>query len=178
MKIRCDLHVNGESRKLLLVPGPNESAEHLGLKLAAFLLFWKEDPIVDPSIKTPALASYEFLPDLIALDEGGSCKLWVECGTATMHKMMKLSRRIPQARVVVLKENARGAQRLRADLGEEFKDTPERGEKIEIWAFPGDSFKDWMRSLGEKTEVYGESGELSINAVVNDVPVAADLQTF
>jgi hypothetical protein len=178
MKIRCDLHLNGETRKLLLVPGPNESFDHLGLKLAAFLLFWKFGPIVDPSIKTPALASYEFLPDLIALDEGGTCVLWVECGTATMHKMTKLTRRLPHARIVVLKENERGALRLRADVNDEFKTQPDRSAKVEIWAWQGDAFKDWMRALTEKTEVYGESGELSINAVVNDHPVVADFKAY
>ena len=35
MKFRCDLHLNGGSRKLILMPGPNETVEHLALKLAA-----------------------------------------------------------------------------------------------------------------------------------------------
>jgi len=178
VKIRCDLHVNGGNKKLLLVAGPSETEDHLALKLAAFLMFWEQDPIINPSVKTPFLASYEFLPDLIALDAGGDCKLWVECGTATMHKMTKLTRRLPNARIVVLKENERGAVRLRADVAELFKDQPDRAEKVEIWAWQGGSFKDWARALGEKTEVYGEAGELSINAVVNDTPVAVDFKTY
>ena len=30
MKIRCDLHINGEERKLILVPNINESFERVG----------------------------------------------------------------------------------------------------------------------------------------------------
>jgi hypothetical protein len=174
MRIRCDLHVNGGDKKLLLAPGPNENPDHLALKLAAFLLFWDQEPVVDPSIKIPALAGYEFLPDLIALDDTGACKLWVECDTATMHKMNKVTRRLPQARIVVIKPDERGAKRLRIDL----QNKNEREDKIEIWSWPGDSFKEWMKALAERTEVYGEAGGLSINAVVNDHPFAVDLKTF
>jgi hypothetical protein len=178
VKLRCDLHVNGGDKKLLLVAGPSETEDHLALKLAAYLMFWDQDPIASPSVKMPFLAAYEFLPDLIALDPTGDCKLWVECGTATMHKMTKLTRRLPNARVVVLKENERGAAQLRADVLELFKGQPERAERVEIWAWADGAFKDWARALAEKTEVYGEAGELSINAVVNDHPIAFDLKTY
>ncbi len=174
MKIRCDLHVNGGSRKLLLVPGPNEPGEHLALKLAAYLLFWDEDPIVDASVKTPALSQFEFLPDVLGLDEGGDIKLWVECGTATMHKLGKLVKRLSQARIVVLKESERDASRARKDV-EEHLDKPQR---VEILAWPGKGFREWVESVGEKTEVYGEAGGLMINAVVNERPALVEFKRF
>lgn len=172
MKIRCDLHVNGGSRKLLLVPGPNEPPSHLALKLAAYLLFWDQEPIVDASTKTPALAQYEFLPDVVCLDDAGDIKLWVECGTATMHKLSKLIRRLPvgRGRIVVLKETARDAQRLRREVDEQL----EKAHRVEILFWPGTSFQDWLRAIGEKTEVYGEASERMINAVVNEQPVLAE----
>jgi hypothetical protein len=174
MKIRCDLHVNGENRKLLLVPGPNELGERLALKLAGFLLFWTFDPKVDASIKTPALAQFEFLPDLVGLDDGGEIVLWVDCQTTTMNKLSKLTRRLPRARLVVLKEDERGAARLRADV-EAGIDRPQR---IEILSFPGTGFREWFGFLGEKAEVYGDSTERLINVVVNGHPVAADFKAF
>ncbi len=172
MKIRCDLHVNGGSRKLLLVSRPNEPAEHLGLKLAACLLFWDQEPIVDASTKTPALADYEFLPDVVALDDAGDIKVWVECGTSTMNKLLKLTRRVPvgRGRIVVLKETQRDAERLRREVTAQL-DKPER---VEILYFPEGAFRDWTSALGERTEVYGEASELMINAVVNDRPVLAE----
>ncbi len=174
MKLRCDLHVNGGSRKLLLVPGPNEPDEHLALKLAAYLLFWDREPIMAATTKTPALAQYEFLPDVLGLDEAGDIRLWVECGTATMHKLGKLTRRLSRGRIVVLKTTSREAERLRRDVGDQL-DKPHR---VEILAWPGSSFRDWTNAVGERTEVYGEASELSINAVVNERPFAVDLQKY
>jgi hypothetical protein len=174
MKLRCDLHVNGDNRKLLLVPGPNEQASRLALKLAAYLLFWGYDPKVDASNKTPALGRFEFLPDLVGLDEAGEISLWVDCQTTTMNKLNKLTRRIPRGRIVVLKEDERGAARLRSGAAEQV----DRPEKVEILAFPGARFQEWTSVVGEKTEVFGESTERLINVVVNGHPLALDIAAF
>jgi len=172
MRIRCDLQINGEARKLILVPGINEPVEHRALKLAAYLLFWSQEPAVDISPKTPALADYDFLPDLMALDETGAIKLWVECGSTTMNKLTKLTRRLPQGRIVVLKETEREAQRLREELRAQL----EREARVEIWAWPGRLFRDWVSALRENNGIYGESGGLLLNVVVNEQPFAAELK--
>ena len=174
MKLRCDLHVNGENRKLLLVPGPNEIGERLALKLAGFLLFWTFDPKVDASTKTAALAQFEFLPDLVGLNDAGEIALWVDCQTTTMNKLTKLTRRLPRGRIVVLKEDERGAARLRVDAAAQL----DRPERIEILAFPGASFREWLSCLGEKVEIFGDSTERLLNVVVNGHPVATDLKAF
>ncbi len=174
MKIRCDLHLNGGARKLVLVPAVNESVEHLALKLAAYLLFWSEEPFAEISAKHPAMARFDFFPDLVAFDESGDIKLWVECGSTTMNKMSKLTRRLPQGRIVVLKETPRDARRLREDL----KAQLERESRVDIWAWPGTTFRDWAVCLAEKTEVYGEAGGLSFNLVINERPIIAELQRF
>lgn len=173
MKLRCDLAVNGGERRLLVCQGPSEPEEHLALRLAAFLLFWDLDPILDASTKTPALADYEFLPDLVALDEAGELKVWVECDTVTMNKLQKLTRRMPKhrGRIVVLKRNERDAARLR----EEVQDELDKPERVEILAFPGDTFKDWAAAVGEKTDVVGEARETSLNVVVNELPYSVEL---
>ncbi len=172
MKIRADLRVNGGERRLLLVSGPNELDARLANKLAAALLFWDDEPIFDAGAKIPALADFEFLPDALGLDAEGGVKLWVECSTTTVHKLTKITRRAPRARVIVLKETERDAQRLRSELDSGF----DRPERVEVLAWPGDSFKAWRAAVGETTEVYGEAGGLSINAVVNGVPFAVDLR--
>lgn len=174
MKIRADLTLNGETRKPLLVSGPNELDSRLALKLAAYLLFWNDAPLLDASAKLPALAAFEFLPDLIALDDAGETKLWVECGTTTMHKLTKITRRAPRARIVVMKETERDAERLRKDLNDQF----DRPERIEILAWPGASFKEWSALVGEKTEAYGDADGVSINAFVNDAPVSVEFKRF
>ncbi len=174
MKIRCDLHINGEERKLLLVPGINESIEHRALKLASYLLFWSENPIMDVSLRNSALAGYDFLPDLMALDETGAIKLWVECGSTTMNKLNKLTRRLSQSRIVVMKETEHDANRLREELRRKL----EREARVEIWSWPDRLFREWVSALREKTEIYGESGGLLINVVVNEHPLVAELKRF
>ena len=174
MKIRCDLHVNDGARKLVLVAGPQETDEHLALKLAGFLLFWDLSPIVDASAKHPALLDQEFRPDLMALDETGEAKLWVECGKVTQHKLSKVARRFGRARLVVLKETEADARRFRADSDREF-DGP---APVEIWAWPQRQFRDWMSALGEKTEVFGEARGRMLNIVVNERPLVAELVSY
>ena len=174
MKLRCDLHVNGGARKLVLVPGIQETDEHLAMKLAAYLLFWDLEPIVEASAKHPALASQEFIPDLMALDETGAIKLWVGCGKVTMHKMGKLSRRHPGARLVVMRASEREARRLRGDM----EDKVDRQASVEVLAWPQTSFKEWLQALQERTEVYGDAGGRTLNFVVNQRPFVAELLSF
>lgn len=174
MKVRCDLSVNGGERKLLLVARPEEPESHLALKLAAAVLFFDADPIFDASPKTPALADFDFLPDLLGLDEAGGVKLWVDCGSTTMNKLLKMTRRLPYARLVVLKENPRQAERLRREIAEQLP----KHERIEILAWPEYGFKEWAALVGEKNEVYGEGGGLMVNIVLNGQPVVVEFQRF
>lgn len=164
MKIRCDLHINDGSRKPYLVSGPNEPDEHLAHKLAAYILFWDYEPMLDATAKTPALAQFEFVPDLLGLDEGGGLKLWVECGTVTRHKLTKITRRAPGCRIVVMKENEREAARLRSELEEQF----DRPERVEILAWPQGCYRQWVRAVAGKTEAFGETSGQMINAVLNE----------
>lgn len=174
MKLRCDLHVNGHNRKLILVLGPNEKLEHLGLKLSAFVLFWDYSPIVGASPKHPALLNQEFIPDLLGTNEAGEARLWVECGQVTLHKLAKLPRRFPSARLVVIKASEREAIRLRKDMTEQL----DRQERIEVLSWPDGVFSEWMSALEEKIEVYGEGGGVTLNLVINERPFAVDLKSF
>ena len=174
MKLRCDLHVNGGARKLVLVPAAHETAEHLGLKLASYLLFWDLNPVVGASPRHPALAGQEFAPDLMALDDAGAVRLWVECGKVTLHKLGKLTRRLPGTRLVVLKASENEAQRLRLEM----KERLDRGDAVEILAWPGGQFGQWMEALQDKTEIYGEAGARTLNIVVNERPLVAELKAF
>jgi uncharacterized protein YaeQ len=174
MKIRADLTVNGETRRPFLVTGPNELDAHLAHKLAAYVLFWSYDPLLDASAKTPALAAFEFMPDLIGLDPAGEIVLWVECGTTTMHKLTKVTRRAPRARVVVLKENERGASQLRAELDSSF----DRPERVEVLAWPDGQFKAWCAAVTEKTEAFGDASGHMINVVLNEAMFVVEFKLF
>lgn len=170
MKLRADLTINGEERRPLLVSGPSEPDDHLAHRLAAYMLFWSLEPILDATTKHPALADFEFLPDLFAVDAAGDPVLWVECGSVTMNKLTKVTRRMPRARVVVMKETERQGAELRKQLVDGF----DRPERVEVLAWPGDSYKKWAATVGDQVEAFGEAGGLTLNAVVNGEMVVVD----
>ncbi|MBI4061289.1 MAG: YaeQ family protein [Elusimicrobia bacterium] len=174
MKIRCELTFNGETRKPYLVSGPSEPDDHLAHRIAAYILFWNDAPMVDATTRTPALANFEFLPDLLAVDSAGEAKLWIECGTVTMHKLTKVTRRMPKCRIVIIKETERAAADLRRDLLDQF----DRPERVEILAWPGNSYKEWARTVGDSMEAFGESDGRSINGVVNEQMVVTEFKTY
>lgn len=173
MALRCDIHLNGGHRKLILSPRPEETHDHLALKLAAFLLFWAEEPVVDPSAKHPALLDQEFRPDLMALDLSGRMALWIECGFTSLNKLEKLPRRFPHARFVVIRESLRDGERVRRDLN----DCLTRGT-VDVWAWREEDFKLWRDALDDKTEVFGDVQGRSFNLTINQTPLAVDLQDF
>ncbi len=174
MNIRADLNINGGARKPFLSIGPSEPADHLAHRLAAYILFWDYAPILDASTKTPALAAFEFLPDLLAVDDAGEAALWVECGTVTLHKLTKITRRMPRARLVVMKESEREAARLREILNEQF----DRPEKVEILAWPEKTYKQWAAAVSDKTEAVGEASGLLMNLVMNETIFVVEFKSY
>jgi hypothetical protein len=171
MPVRCDLHVNGGHRRAVLSLKPAETWDHLTLRLATLVLFWGLDMKPELSAKHPALEAFDFLPDAVGFNEAGEIALWVECGNVTKNKLDKITRRLPGARLVVLKETLDEARRLRRDAA----DALARGERIEIWAWPPGAFALWRDAVADVVEVYGEVEDRSLNLVINNVPLAVDL---
>lgn len=169
MKIRADLHVNGGSRKLVLVPDDNEKPEHLALKLAAYILFWDADLVVGAGVGHPALRGQEMRPDLLGTDISGAVSLWVECGNTSLNKVGKAIKRFPYAQVVVLKETPALARRFRAEFG------AGASGRVEVLTWPEGAFADWASRLDEKTEVVGSASRTELNLVVNDRVFVTDL---
>ncbi len=170
MKLRCELHLK-QSGNVILVARPEETLDHLAMKLAAFAMFLTHEPIVEPSSDHPALLGSEYRPDLCALNVAGEVDLWVECGAVTLNKIHKVTRQFPHARIVVLKAKRHEAERLRRDM----VDVVRNSDRIEIWTWPDGSFDEWKGALEEKTELYGEAGERTFNLVVNHTAYAVDL---
>ncbi len=171
MQIRCSVHLGQSAKKLVLVSQETETAEHMALKLAAFILFFDENPQVSISSKNPAISDQEFRPDLIALDEAGATKLWIECGNVATHKMDKLIRRNRNARIAVMKGTVREGNNLRDSF--EKNDVP-NSERVEIFAFPEGQIQEWVAAMSDAVEIYGEPSGHSFNLVANGVPFCFD----
>jgi hypothetical protein len=174
MSFRCEFNLNGGRRRLVMAQGAQEPFDHVALRLAAYALFWEVEPKVEISPKHPALASVEFKPDFIALDEGGGVRLWGECGNVTLNKLDKVARRFPQARIAALRASEAEGRRLRSDL----RESVDRHERVEILAFRTEDFAAWRDAVGELTEVFGESTDRSLNLVINQTPLACDLSAY
>ena len=174
MKIRADLNINGGERKPFLSMGPNELEDHVAHRLAAYILFWDYEPMLDASTKTPALNNFEFLPDLLAVDPGGEATLWVECGSVTMNKLTKVTRRMPRARLVIIKETEREAAQLRKSLVEQF----DRPEKVEILAWPDKSYKAWVAAVKDRSEAFGEASGNMMNLVLNETMFVVEFKPY
>lgn len=174
MKIRADVHVDGTTSKVLLAARPEEKQDHLALKLAMVTMLRPMEPVVDPSPSHPALSGFEFCPDVFVLDETGAVAIWVECGAVSLHKLDKVSRRLPTSRLIVLKATRREAAQLRDFVRGGIK----YHERVEIWFWPDGKFAEWMSAVREKTELFGEAHEKFLNVVVNEVPMAVEFESI
>lgn len=164
MQIRATIQLDNEVKKLVLVSQENETPENMALKLAAYVLFFRQNPIAGPGSKHHAILGQEFLPDLICLNEYGELSCWIECGNVTTHKLDKLLRRNRNARVVVMKATPREGDNLRQALAKNDVASPER---LEIFAFPEGEFKPWLNAMEESVEIVGEASDRSFNLVAN-----------
>ena len=170
MKIRAKLHINGESRSLVLFPVLSETVDHVVLKLAAALFFSAAEPIISPSSRHPTLRDQEFVPDVMALNEAGELILWVECGKTTPHKLSKVSKRFRQARVIVLTALLREGEQMVKTLD------AEGIARVQVWTFGEGEFACWSALVGESNDLIGEATETSLNLVINDQPFITELQ--
>ncbi len=165
MTLRCELNINGGSRRILLVAKDEETPEHVALRLAAAILFFDREPALEAGPSHPAVTDIGFYPDLLVTNEAGGPEIWIECGTVAVNKLTKVARRLREARLVVLKESPEDGMRFREVIKKEIS----KGERIEVWAWPKEDFARWTAALKESTHVYGEASGRSLNLVLNEV---------
>ena len=164
MNVRCDLNVNGGSRRALIAAKEEETPEHVALRLAAAILFFDREPALDTGPSDPAVADIGFFPDLMVPDDEGGVAVWIECGNVAVNKLTKVARRIKRGRLVILKESADAGRRMREVINKEIS----KGEKVEVWAWPREEFARWTAAIQESNYVFGEASGSSLNLVLNE----------
>jgi len=170
MTLRCELNINGGSRRVIIVGTDEETHEHLALRLAAAVLFFDGEP-VEPGPSDHALADIGFVPDLMVPDGIGGIKVWVECGNVALNKLTKVARRIKDGRLIILKEDEPAGRRQREVLRKEVRNA----DKVEVWAWPREEFKRWNEALLESNYIYGEASGQTLNLVINEAAFSVDL---
>jgi hypothetical protein len=171
MNVRCELNINGGTRRILLVAKEEEKPDHVALRLAAAILFFDLEPALEAGPNHPAVADIGFFPDLLAADESGAAGVWIECGNVATNKITKVVRRLRTARLVALKENPEEGRKFRAVLK---KEVPKSG-RVEIWCWPKEEFIKWTGAIKESSHVVGEARGRSLNLVLNGVPFDVEL---
>jgi hypothetical protein len=161
MKIRSSLYLNGQERSLQLFSVLNETADHLALKLAAWIFFVDQEPLLTTSPEHPALQGQDFYPDLLKADLTNQVTLWVECGKTTLHKLGKASRRYREARVIVLTALPHEGRQMAEAL-----DT-EGLERVVVWSFEEGAWPRWRGLVQEKNDIIGDATESSMSLVIN-----------
>ena len=165
------MRVNDEWRKLVFVAMGNESPEHLGLKLAAYLSFWKQDLTLEASSKHPALVGTPFRPDLLSTNIEGQIDHWIECGKTAANKIEKVLRKWPDTQMAIFKHSEFTAKQFRREV---LDDIP-RSERVDVYTWKDGGFKEWMDLLSEKIDIYGEANGVSFNLVIGESIYVADL---
>jgi uncharacterized protein YaeQ len=170
MKIRTTLHFDGREKQLLVYPIMQETTDHLALKLAAAILFYRHDPILSPTLQHPALREQEFIPDLLHVNDRNEVTLWMECGKTTLHKMEKTAKRYRDARLVMLTTNPIEGRQVAENLPRE------KWNRWEISSFQHGEFERWRQVVKEANDVMGEADEQSMNLVINEDVYVTELE--
>jgi uncharacterized protein YaeQ len=170
MTVRCELNVNGKTRRVLIVAKEEETLDHVALRLASAILFFDGEPALEMSASDPLLADIGFTPDLLVADGIGGVSVWIECGNVATNKLTKVARRVKEGRVVIMKEDPDAGRRQREVVTREIP----RADNIEVLAWPKGQFALWTAALKESSYVYGEASGHSLNLVLNDT--AFDVQ--
>ena len=90
--------------KIIISQSQNETLDHVLLKALAFVMFHSERLRVEVDVELPGVP---FVPDLITLALDGRPELWIECGEVSLHKLEKLTLKLGDADIWVVKKNAR-----------------------------------------------------------------------
>ena len=154
-----------------MVGKEEETHEHLALRLAAAILFFDKEPALETGPSDPMLTDIGFQPDLLVPDGIGGIAVWIECGNVANNKLAKVARRIKEGRLVILKEDVEGGRRLREVIKKEIN----KGERLEVWAWPRADFARWNAALKESNYIYGEASGQSLNLVLNEAALSVDL---
>lgn len=164
MNIRAELNINGGTKRVLLVQKDEETDEHVSLRLAANIMFFKENPTIEVSPYDPLITNVNFLPDLLVSDPIDGIKIWIECGTVATNKLIKVARRTKHCRFIIIKENPELGKRVHEVLKKEIRDYG----RIEVLAFPEGEFERWHNAINETPYVFGEASDSFMNLVLNE----------
>ncbi len=110
-KYSFNLISNDPSRKLpgkiIIGQAETETIVHVGLKLLAYLFFFRDRIQLETRLPNDSVV---FVPDLVQLDYELRARLWVECGECSIAKLDKLAVKVPEAEIWIVKRSFGAAE--------------------------------------------------------------------
>lgn len=95
--------------KIIIGQHELEAVEDVGLKLLAFVYFFRDRLQLEPDLENDKIP---FVPDLAQLDYELRPALWIECGECGVNKLNKLAVKVPESEIWVVKRSLTGAHDL------------------------------------------------------------------
>jgi uncharacterized protein YaeQ len=89
--------------KIVVSQGQNETLDHVLLKALAFVMFYRDRLRLEVDVELPGVP---FVPDLVALGLDGRPELWIECGEVSLHKLEKLTLKLNDTDLWLVKRTA------------------------------------------------------------------------
>ena len=160
--------------KALLTESEQQPAGQLLLKLLGYLLFFRERIQIDTRLPN---STFNFAPDIAALDYQLHPVLLIECGDCDTKKLNKLAIKAPEAEIWVLRSNEAEA----LDLLKRMKKDDLRTGRYKILAFEEEGFREMHELLSPKNEVMWVSVDwdlCSIQLDFNEVWFDLEFQVF
>jgi len=110
------LRIRAAERTLVLAKRAGESTAHVLLKAIGYARYAPLHPGLRVEVRVE-VRSERYKPDLVALNDTGEPRIWIECGHADVDKVRKLLRRYPRTHFVWLRRQTlwEGAVRITRD---------------------------------------------------------------
>lgn len=121
-----------------------ETLEHVLLKFLAWCVFYHPQLAIEKKIDD------SFEPDLVVQDYDGTVRIWIECGKVSLHKLNKLTKRYPSARIYVLLASERDAKMM----ADQIRRKVDKPGSIRLVAFTQDILGTFLPTLASKNEVW------------------------
>ena len=159
LNLKFNITKGSEKRLINLRETPNESLDHIILKLLAYLVFF------DENIQIEIGAFQHYKPDLIKFDEKETWKAvkWIDCGVISPKKLLKISKHNREAEIYIFKSNEESALSLKNKITNKKRNNP----NIHYFVFNKEQINIIKQSLDNRSTIKifktAESNYLDLN---------------
>ena len=153
--------------RLICVKKRGESAEHVTMKVLAYVLLF------EPGLAIEASADQHYKPDVVLLDEQGHAVIWADCGTTSVRKLDAISAKNRRTRITIVKAHRRELASFKRSAEKSLR-FPER---VCWWAFR-DHFVHELATRFTGRHRLDVSVAASAGQPPNHVFISIDAETF